>query len=52
MGGSCNTHGRDEKYVRTFGPKSERKRPLGRPWRTWENDIRMDLNEIDWECVD
>ena len=22
------------------------KRPLGRPWRTWEDNIRMDLVEI------
>ena len=22
------------------------KRPLGRPWRRWENNIRMDLKEI------
>ena len=23
------------------------KRPLGRPWRRWEDIIRMDLEEID-----
>ena len=22
------------------------KRPLGRPWRRWEDNIRMDLEEI------
>jgi hypothetical protein len=30
----------------------ERKRPLGRPRRRWENDIRMYLREIGWESVD
>jgi hypothetical protein len=29
--------------------KSEGKRPLGRPLRRWENNIRMDLREIRWE---
>jgi hypothetical protein len=28
------------------------KRPLGRPRRRWEDNIRMDLREIDWEGVD
>ena len=26
--------------------KSTGKRPLGRPWRRWEDNIRMDLEEI------
>ena len=25
----------------------EGKRPLGRPWRRWEDNIRMDVEEID-----
>jgi hypothetical protein len=32
--------------------KPERKRPLGRPRRRWEDNIRMDLIEIDCEVVD
>jgi hypothetical protein len=31
--------------------KSEGKRPLGRPRRRWEDNIRMDLREIKWEVV-
>jgi hypothetical protein len=27
-------------------------RPLGRPRRRWEDNIRMDLREITWEIVD
>jgi hypothetical protein len=30
----------------------EGKRPLGRPRRRWEDNIRMDLREIAWEVVD
>jgi hypothetical protein len=32
--------------------KREGKRPLGRPRRTWEDGIRMDLREIGWGSVD
>jgi hypothetical protein len=32
--------------------KPEGKRPLGIPRRRWEDNIRMDLVEIGWECVD
>jgi hypothetical protein len=28
--------------------KPERKRPLGRPRRRWEDSIKMDLQEVDW----
>jgi hypothetical protein len=28
--------------------KLERKSPLGRPKRRWEDGIRMDLSEIGW----
>jgi hypothetical protein len=34
-----------------FG-KTEGKRPLGRPRRRWEDNIRMDLGEIWQEIVD
>jgi hypothetical protein len=30
----------------------EGKRPLGRPKRRWEDNIRLDLREIEWEGVD
>ena len=26
--------------------KHEGKRPLGRPWRRWEDNIKMDLQEV------
>jgi hypothetical protein len=32
--------------------KPERKRPLGRPRRRWENNIRMDLQEVVCEGMD
>jgi len=32
--------------------KPERRRPLGRPRRRWEDNIRMDLWEVGCGCVD
>jgi hypothetical protein len=32
--------------------KPEGKRTLGRPRRTWEDNIRMDLREIGWGGMD
>jgi hypothetical protein len=30
----------------------EGKRPLGRPRRRWEDNIKMDLRELGWDGVD
>jgi hypothetical protein len=32
--------------------KAEGKRPLGKPRRRWEDNIRMDLRETGWKGVD
>jgi hypothetical protein len=32
--------------------KTEGERPLEKPRRRWEDNIRMDIREIDWEGVD
>jgi hypothetical protein len=32
--------------------KPEGKRPLGRPRRRWEDNIKTDLREVGWGCVD
>jgi hypothetical protein len=32
--------------------KPEGKRPLGRPGRKWDDNIRMNLRNIGWEGVD
>jgi hypothetical protein len=32
--------------------KPEGKRPLGRPRRRWENNIKMDLQEVGVDCGD
>ena len=32
--------------------KPEERRPLGRPRRRWENNIKMDLREVGWGSID
>jgi hypothetical protein len=32
--------------------KPEGRRPLERPRRRWEDDIKMDLKEVGWGCMD
>jgi hypothetical protein len=43
-------HGEINAYKILVG-KPERKRPLGRRRSRWEDNIRKDLREIEWEGV-
>jgi hypothetical protein len=45
--------GEERKLYKVLVGKPEEKRPLGRPKRRWEDEIRMDLREtglggVDW----
>jgi hypothetical protein len=42
--------GEERGVHRVLVGKPEGKRPLGRPRRRWEDNIRMDLQEIRVEC--
>jgi hypothetical protein len=46
MGGACSTDGEERGVYRVLVRKPEGKRPLGRPRHRWENNIRMDLQEV------
>jgi hypothetical protein len=37
-----------EHIYRVLMVRPEGKRPLGRPWRRWEDNIKMDLREVGW----
>jgi hypothetical protein len=37
---------------RVFVGKTEGKKPLGRPSHKWEDNIKMDLQEVEWGTVD
>jgi hypothetical protein len=46
MGGACGAYGGGERCARG----SQGKRPLGRPRRRWEDNIKMDLQEVRGGC--
>ena len=53
MGGACSAYGEGRSVYRVLVGKPEgRRRPLGRPRRRWEDNIRMDLREVGCGCVD
>jgi hypothetical protein len=45
MGGKRNAY-------RILVGKPEVKRPLERPRRTWVNNVKIDLREIEWDHMD
>ena len=46
MGGECSTYGENRGVYRVLVGKPEGKRPFGRPGRRWEDNIKMDLQEV------
>ena len=46
MGGACSACGGEERCILGFGGKPEGKSPLERPKCRWENNIKMDLQEV------
>jgi len=52
MGGACSTYRERRGVYRVLVGKPEGKRPLGRPWRRWEYNIKMDLQELGCGGVD
>jgi hypothetical protein len=44
--------GEERKVYKVLVGKPERKRPMGRPRRRWEEWIGMDLRDIGWGSVD
>ena len=51
MGRSCSTHGLIGVY-RVLVRKPEGKKPFGRPRRRWEDNIKMDLQEVGSRVMD
>ena len=52
VGGACGMPGEGRGVHRVLVGKPEGKRPLGRPRRRWEDNIKIDLREVggdgDW----
>ena len=52
MGRACGAYEAGERGVQGFGGIPEGKRPLGRPRRRWEDNIKTDLQELGGGCGD
>jgi hypothetical protein len=50
MGGVCSTYGEGRGVHRVLVVEPEGKRPLGIPRRRWEDNIRIDLQEVGSCC--
>jgi hypothetical protein len=48
MGVSCSTYVGMRGVYRVLVKKTDGKRPLGRSRRRWENNIKMDVQEVEW----
>jgi hypothetical protein len=46
VGGRCGTHGGGGGVYRVLVGRPEGKRPLRRPRRRWEDNIKLDLRDI------
>jgi len=46
MGGACSTMWQRRGSYRVLMGKPEGKRPLGRPRRRWEDNIKVDLHDV------
>jgi hypothetical protein len=47
MCGPCSTYREGRGVYRVLVGKPERKRPLGKPRRRWEDNIKIDIYEVD-----
>jgi hypothetical protein len=52
MDGACSKYGERRGIYRVLVGKPEGMRPLGRPRRRWEDNIKMDLQEVECGSMD
>ena len=52
IGGACSTYGGEQRCIQDLVGKPEGKRPLGRTRRKWDDNIKMDLQEVGSEGTD
>ena len=52
MGRACSPYGGEERRIQSLVGKREGKRPPGRPSRRWEDNIKMDLQEVGCGSMD
>jgi hypothetical protein len=52
MGGACSTYGGEERHIQGLVLKPEGRRPLGRPGRRWEDNIKVDRQKVGCGAMD
>jgi hypothetical protein len=52
MGGACSAYGGEAYRYRVLVGKPEAKRPIGRPRRRWEDNIKIECQEVGCWSVD
>ena len=52
MGRVCSTYGERRDVYRVLVGTTDGKRPLGRPRHRWEDNMKMDVQEVECECMD
>ena len=52
MGGACSAYGGEERRIQGLVGKPEGKRPPGIPRRRWEDNIKVDLQEVGCGVMD
>jgi hypothetical protein len=52
MGGACSTYRKKRGAYRILVGRTEGRRTLGRPRRIWEDNIKMDIQEMGWVGTD
>jgi hypothetical protein len=52
MGGACGTYWGGRSAYRILMCRPDGKRPLGRPRRRWEDNIKMSLQVMGWGGMD
>jgi len=52
MGGACGAYGAGKRGVQGSGGETEGKSPLGRHRHRWEDNIKIDLQEVGRGCED
>jgi hypothetical protein len=52
LAGQVERMGERRNLYRALVGKYEEKKPLGRPRRRWEDNIKMDLQELGRGCID
>jgi hypothetical protein len=49
MGGACRRYGEKRDAYRILVGRPEGSTPLGRPRRKWEDNTKMDLQDVGWD---